>query len=62
VFRMLAAGRSVTEIGDDLALSVKTISTHKTRIMHKLGVTNASDLVRYALSHRLLDEPGAMPG
>jgi len=62
VFRMLAAGRSVTEIGVELALSVKTISTHKTRIMHKLGVTNTSDLVRYALSHRLLDDPGAMPG
>jgi two-component system, NarL family, invasion response regulator UvrY len=55
VFLMLAAGRSVTEIADALALSVKTISTHKTRIMQKMDLAHPAALIRYALEHHLLD-------
>jgi DNA-binding NarL/FixJ family response regulator len=57
VFRMIARGASVSEIARELSLSVKTISTHKTRIMEKMGLANQSELIRYALEHRLLDEP-----
>jgi len=57
VFRMLAAGRGPTEIAGQLHLSVKTVSTHKTRILDKLGVGSTAELVRYALEHKLLD-PG----
>jgi len=40
-----------------LSLSVKTISTHKTRILEKMGLANQAALIRYALEHQLLDEP-----
>ena len=54
VFLMLARGRGVNEIAEELHLSAKTISTHKSRLMQKLGVDNLSDLVRYALKHELV--------
>lgn len=54
VFTHLVKGSSITEIGDILHLSVKTISTHKTRILQKMGVTTLSDLVQYAVAHHLL--------
>lgn len=56
VFRMIAAGSGIGEIALDLALSVKTVSTHKTRIMQKMNLANQTELVRYALRHKLLDE------
>jgi len=55
VFRMLVAGTSVTEIASELHLSVKTVSTHKAKLMQKLGVHNQSDLVRYAIKHGLAE-------
>jgi len=55
IFRLLAAGQGPTEIGDRLRLSVKTISTHKMRILEKLHLGNTGELVRYALEHGLLD-------
>lgn len=57
VFRMIAGGRSVGEIARQLSLSVKTVSTHKTRIMEKMGLANQAELIRYALEHKLLDDP-----
>ena len=60
IFRLLAAGRGPTEIAEQLRLSVKTVSTHKMRILEKLDLGNAAELVRYALEHGLLDRtPGA---
>ena len=59
VFRMLAGGASVGEIARRLALSVKTVSTHKTHVMEKMGLANPSELIRYALEHKLLDDDGA---
>jgi DNA-binding NarL/FixJ family response regulator len=53
VFRQLVAGASVTEIAAQLKLSIKTVSTHKANLMHKLGIHNPSDLVRYAIRHGL---------
>lgn len=58
VFRLLVDGASVTEIANRLSLSVKTVSTHKSNLMHKLGVANQSELVRYAMKHGL-GEPEA---
>ena len=57
VFRLIVGGRSVSEIARDLALSVKTVSTHKTRIMEKMGLANQTELIQYAMRHKLLDEP-----
>ena len=57
VFRLLVSGRSVSDIATDLHLSAKTVSTHKARLMEKLGVDNNADLVHYAIRHRLIDDP-----
>ncbi len=60
IFGLLAAGRGPTEIAERLHLSVKTVSTHKTRILQKLNATGTAELVRYALEHGLLDRtPGS---
>jgi DNA-binding NarL/FixJ family response regulator len=59
VFRMLASGTSVSDIAARLNLSVKTVSTHKSRLLEKLGVHNQTELVHYALKHRLIDDPNA---
>ncbi|HJV73320.1 MAG TPA: response regulator transcription factor, partial [Noviherbaspirillum sp.] len=61
VFRLIASGMGITAIGDSLHLSVKTISTHKTRIMQKMNFTNTTDLIRYALKHGLIDEAEQPP-
>lgn len=58
VFRLIVSGRSVTRIANDLALSVKTVSTHKTRIMEKMGLANQTELIQYAIRHKLLDAAG----
>jgi DNA-binding NarL/FixJ family response regulator len=54
VFKQLAGGASPTDIARRLHLSVKTVSTHKSRIQEKLGLSSTAELVRYALEHRLL--------
>jgi DNA-binding NarL/FixJ family response regulator len=63
VLKLIVAGKSITAIGEELSLSVKTVSTHKTRIMEKMGIANQVDLVRYAIRHGLVDEsPDSEPG
>ena len=54
VLRLLAGGRSPTEIAAHLHLSVKTVSTHKAHVQDKLGLAGTADLVRYALEHKLI--------
>jgi DNA-binding NarL/FixJ family response regulator len=54
VLRLLAGGLGPTEIGEKLHLSVKTVSTHKARILDKLGLGSTAELVRYALDHKLV--------
>jgi DNA-binding NarL/FixJ family response regulator len=53
VFRLLVAGEGPTGIAERLHLSVKTVSTHKTRILEKMGMESTADLVRYAVANRL---------
>ncbi|MBZ0106379.1 MAG: response regulator transcription factor [Sulfuricella denitrificans] len=55
VFTRLVAGETVSEIADKLFLSVKTISTHKFRLMQKMKLQTTSDLVRYAVRHGLIE-------
>jgi DNA-binding NarL/FixJ family response regulator len=54
VLRLLVEGLGPTDIGDKLHLSVKTVSTHKARILDKLGLGSTAELVRYALDHKLV--------
>jgi two-component system, NarL family, invasion response regulator UvrY len=55
IFQALIIGQGITEIADNLSLSVKTVSTHKTRIMAKMNLSSLSELIRYAIDHELLD-------
>jgi DNA-binding NarL/FixJ family response regulator len=57
VFVLLAGGASVTDIAARLKLSVKTVSTHKTHVLEKMGLGSLAELVRYAITHKLLDVP-----
>ena len=54
VFQSIVAGKSITEIAQQLSLSVKTVSTHKTRILEKMKLSNPAELVRYAVENKLL--------
>jgi DNA-binding NarL/FixJ family response regulator len=56
VLQMLASGKSINDIAETLALSAKTISTHKMRLMQKLGLGNNAELIRYAIRHGLAAE------
>lgn len=53
VLLRLACGRSVTEVAAEMHLSVKTVSSHKTKLMRKMALEREADLVRYALDHGL---------
>jgi DNA-binding NarL/FixJ family response regulator len=53
VFRRLGSGMSVTAIAHALNLSVKTVSTHRTRILTKTGLRTNADIVEYVISHGL---------
>jgi DNA-binding NarL/FixJ family response regulator len=55
VFQLIASGRSMTEIARQLSLSVKTVSTHKTRLMEKMGLANQAELIRYAIDNKLIE-------
>ncbi|PYU06515.1 MAG: DNA-binding response regulator [Acidobacteria bacterium] len=54
VMRMLASGKTLTEIAKDLSLSVKTVSTYRSRLLSKTGLKNNSELIRYAFQHQLV--------
>lgn len=54
VFNLLANGKSITDIGTQLHLSVKTVSTHKSRILAKMGMHSLAEIVQYAVSHNLV--------
>ncbi|AKU13320.1 transcriptional regulator, LuxR family [Azoarcus sp. CIB] len=56
VFLRLARGESVTDIADSLALSVKTVSTYRSRLLEKLEVASNAELAAYAIRHGLLVE------
>lgn len=54
VFKLLATGKSVTEIGEQLSLSATTVSTYRSRIMDKMGMKSNADITRYALENTLI--------
>ena len=55
VFTRIVSGRSLTDIATELGLSIKTVSTHKSHILDKMGFAHDVDLVRYALLHGLVE-------
>lgn len=54
VLRLIASGKTVSGIGEELSLSVKTISTYRTRILEKMNMKNNAELMRYVLENQLL--------
>jgi Response regulator containing a CheY-like receiver domain and an HTH DNA-binding domain len=54
VMRRLGSGLTVSEIAAELAISAKTVSTYRTRVLEKMGVTSNADLVRYAARYGLI--------
>jgi DNA-binding NarL/FixJ family response regulator len=55
VLRLIASGKLVSEIAKELSLSVKTISTYRTRILEKMGMRNNAELMHYAMQHDLVE-------
>lgn len=55
VFCMIASGKTASEIADELSLSVKTISTHRARLLRKMQMKNNSELTHYAMQNHLVD-------
>jgi DNA-binding NarL/FixJ family response regulator len=53
VLQLIASGKTVSEIAEEISLSVNTISTYRTRILEKLSLHNNAELTRYAIDHRL---------
>jgi DNA-binding NarL/FixJ family response regulator len=55
VFRLLALGNTVKKISEDLGVSPQTVSTHRARILEKMGMTTNAELTQYAIRNRLLE-------
>jgi two-component system, NarL family, invasion response regulator UvrY len=55
VFLMIASGKTVGAIADELSLSVKTVSTHRVRILEKMKFKNNAELIHYAIANNLSD-------
>jgi two-component system invasion response regulator UvrY len=55
VICLIASGKTVTEIGDQLALSVKTVSTYRSRILEKMRMKTNAELTHYAIENKLVD-------
>jgi DNA-binding NarL/FixJ family response regulator len=55
IFSRIVRGASLTEIAEELCLSIKTVSTHKSHILTKMNLASQVDMVRYAIEHNLLD-------
>ncbi len=54
VLCLLASGKTLTDISQSLHVSVKTVSTYRTRILEKMGMHNNAELIRYALENKLV--------
>jgi DNA-binding NarL/FixJ family response regulator len=55
VMRMIASGKTIKEIGKELFLSVRTVSTYRTRVLEKMNMKTNAELIRYALQNKLVD-------
>lgn len=55
VMRLIASGKTVKEVADELALSVKTVSTYRSRILEKMRMKNNAQLMLYAIQNQLVE-------
>ena len=56
ILKLLAEGKTVTQIAQSLSSALTTVSTHRTRILEKLGLTTNSELTRYAIAHHIISD------
>lgn len=54
IFKLLAVGKTVSQISEALSIALTTVSTHRSRIMEKLGLSTNSELTRYALTNHII--------
>lgn len=55
VLRLIGSGQTISDIGRDLGLSVKTVSTYRSRVLEKFGMRTNAELMRYAVENHLLE-------
>ena len=55
ILRLLSSGKAAKTIALELSLSAQTISTHRSRMLNKLGLHSTAELIRYAIQHGLVD-------
>lgn len=56
VFKLLASGKTVSQVAEILSVALTTVSTHRSRIMEKLHLNTNSDLTRYAIAHHIISD------
>ena len=56
IFKMLALGKTITQIAESLSLALTTVSTHRSRIIEKLHLSTNSELTRYAIAHQIISD------
>ena len=55
VMQLMASGKTLTEIAEELSLSTKTISTYRTRLLHKMNLETNAEIIRYAIENGLIE-------
>ena len=58
IFKMLALGKTISQIAETLSLALTTISTHRSHILEKLGLSTNAELTRYAIANHLISDIG----
>ncbi|HMT74408.1 MAG TPA: response regulator transcription factor [Chitinophagaceae bacterium] len=56
IFKMLAMGKTITQISETLSLALTTISTHRSHILEKMGLSSNAELTRYAIAHQIIPD------
>lgn len=59
IFKLLALGKTTTQVADQLSLALTTVSTYRSRIMEKLRLTTNPELTRYAIQHNIISDLGS---
>jgi two-component system invasion response regulator UvrY len=58
IFKLLALGKTVSQIADSLSIALTTVSTHRGKVMEKLDLSTNSELTRYAIAHHIISDIG----
>ncbi len=56
IFKMLATGKTITQISETLSLALTTVSTHRSHILEKMDLGSNAELTRYAIAHQLIPD------